>query len=277
MATQSDEAINWSVRLYQLLLWLYPVEHRRVYGPLMAQVFRDQCRATYQQTGAIGVLTMWLPLLGDLAITVIEERRQRILTMNTTIFSRFSGRFLMLGGVLFALSGISQLQPGSHYNFWGIYQLSISALIPGFLLIGCGLFGVYRRYQPRFNLLARLTLILMTSGAVGSGLGWVSMPIIGETGWAIFGISALIHFFSSILFGIVAMRRSLLPRWNFLPLFIGAVPLVFFAVVQAAGENRGFGVLWGDFVIIASIGLCWATLGYGIFKDRLSQSQSVTA
>jgi hypothetical protein len=36
-------------RLYRVLLWLYPVEHRRAYGELMVQHARDLKRAARSQ------------------------------------------------------------------------------------------------------------------------------------------------------------------------------------------------------------------------------------
>jgi hypothetical protein len=275
MIHESNAVINLSVRLYRLLLWLYPAAHRCEYGPLMTQVFRDQCRTAYRDTGAIGVVGMWLPLMGDLAITLVEEHRQKVLQMNTSIFARFCGHFFMLGGALLAFAGVSQLQPGSHYEFRGIYMVSFIAMIPGFVLVGCGLVGVYQRYQSRLNAFGRFALILVTAGAFGSGLGWFALPILGESGWAVLMISLPVYLVSGIAFGIAALVAKPLPRWNFLPIIAGAVPLAFFLFVRPGGEARG--VLWGDFAIIVTMGLCWFALGYGIFSDKLPETQSAPA
>ena len=37
--------LSVSQKLYQISLFAYPAEYRREYGPLMAQLFRDLCRA----------------------------------------------------------------------------------------------------------------------------------------------------------------------------------------------------------------------------------------
>ena len=63
-----------SERIYRVLLQAYPARFREVYGPPMAQVFRDCCREAERRAGAAGVARLWLGILGDLAITAIAER-----------------------------------------------------------------------------------------------------------------------------------------------------------------------------------------------------------
>ncbi len=62
-----------SPKLYQILLVAYPAEHRREYGPLMAQLFRDLCRDTYQRSGLLGLVGVWIPTLWDLVKTAASE------------------------------------------------------------------------------------------------------------------------------------------------------------------------------------------------------------
>ena len=63
-----------SDRLYRLLLMVYPVEFRQSYGPKMAQVFRDCCRAAHRQHGTMGVLHLWILTLYDLATNALAEQ-----------------------------------------------------------------------------------------------------------------------------------------------------------------------------------------------------------
>jgi len=67
------KALSLSDKLYRRLLAIYPAEHRREYGPLMAQLFRDQCRDAYGQEKTVGVVKLWLRVLGDLGATVGSE------------------------------------------------------------------------------------------------------------------------------------------------------------------------------------------------------------
>ena len=60
-------------RLYRILLFAYPVTHRREYGPLMAQLFRDLCRDFYRQKGFVGLVQFWSYVLTDTAVTATVE------------------------------------------------------------------------------------------------------------------------------------------------------------------------------------------------------------
>ncbi len=55
------------VRLYALLLVVYPTQFRPDGGPEMAQAFRDCCRDTSQRRGASGLLAGGLATLIDLS------------------------------------------------------------------------------------------------------------------------------------------------------------------------------------------------------------------
>ncbi|MDY0019311.1 MAG: hypothetical protein RBT47_04840, partial [Anaerolineae bacterium] len=71
MATPTS--IRHAVGLYSALLWLYPRDHRREYGSLMVQLFRDQCEEAYARRGIWGLLPVWLRTLWDLCVTVFQE------------------------------------------------------------------------------------------------------------------------------------------------------------------------------------------------------------
>jgi hypothetical protein len=53
---EPEALIAFSTRLYRLLLTLYPQAHRREYGPLMVQAFRDLCRDAQRSGGDLAVL-----------------------------------------------------------------------------------------------------------------------------------------------------------------------------------------------------------------------------
>ena len=62
-----------SERLYRALLWIYPKEHRREYGELMVQLFRDRMR--YDGGGFRGAI-IWMQMIFDLAPSAFEEYRR---------------------------------------------------------------------------------------------------------------------------------------------------------------------------------------------------------
>jgi hypothetical protein len=68
--------MHFSTRLYRLLLRLYPAQHRREYGDLMVQAFRDLAREAYGQRGLIGLLLLWPGLLVDTFRAAYNEHRR---------------------------------------------------------------------------------------------------------------------------------------------------------------------------------------------------------
>ena len=63
--------MSLSQKLFDLMLVAYPREFRREYGPQMAQVFRDCCRARAHGTRA--GLDLWLRTLIDLLVSAPRE------------------------------------------------------------------------------------------------------------------------------------------------------------------------------------------------------------
>ncbi|MBN1641208.1 MAG: hypothetical protein JXA09_08230 [Anaerolineae bacterium] len=66
--------LSLSVKLYRLLLVLYPAAHRRAYGAPMAQLFRDACRDTLREKGTRGLAVLWIRMLGDAIASAAVER-----------------------------------------------------------------------------------------------------------------------------------------------------------------------------------------------------------
>lgn len=87
--------LNFSLRLYRLLLRAYPADFRQEYGAVMAQLFRDGLRDAGQQ-GAVAAGVFWLHALFDLIGNAIGER------MSTFRLSLPGERFLHILGILVA-------------------------------------------------------------------------------------------------------------------------------------------------------------------------------
>jgi hypothetical protein len=68
-------------RIYKLLLFAYPAEFRREYGEPMAQLFRDETRATLRNSGAAGLVRFLLFTLVDLSKTILIEHLEAIANM----------------------------------------------------------------------------------------------------------------------------------------------------------------------------------------------------
>ena len=71
--TSPKSAFLLAERLYRILLSVYPAAHRREYGPLMVQLFRDLSRASYHQKGFRGLVRLWSHILADTAVAATVE------------------------------------------------------------------------------------------------------------------------------------------------------------------------------------------------------------
>jgi uncharacterized protein involved in exopolysaccharide biosynthesis len=69
----SNRALAISQKIYGRLLSAYPKAHRKEYGPAMAQLFRDQCRDSWDESRGWGMAKLWLHVLPDLINTSIIE------------------------------------------------------------------------------------------------------------------------------------------------------------------------------------------------------------
>ena len=63
----------FSERVYRWLLVVYPREHRREYGELMAQLFRDRMR---RDGGGFGGLLVWMQMIFDLVGAAFKEHKE---------------------------------------------------------------------------------------------------------------------------------------------------------------------------------------------------------
>ena len=265
MTKQIPGIVTFSDSLYRLLLWLYPAEHRREYGPLMAQVFRDQCRAAFMCDGAWGVLWVWFPLVVDLAVSLIEEHRRKGFSMSKESFARFSGPLLMLGGLAWVLSSYSQFQPGSHYSYRGIYQLSIAMISPGFLLTGAGLIGLQVRYGAQLGRVGQVTLVAAALGSVLAAISTLLMTFVNDKWWNGAMVGFMLQSASLLIFGIASLRSTVMGIRSRLLLVIGIIGLLpMTGLIEA--ETGGF--TWRTFIIMLVMGLSWIVVGYGVRADQ---------
>lgn len=73
---RTPQIVDFSVRLYRLLLVAYPASFRAEYGEAMAQLFRDMAGEASRRRGLLGLAALWLRTLADLTSSVIRQRRE---------------------------------------------------------------------------------------------------------------------------------------------------------------------------------------------------------
>jgi hypothetical protein len=68
-----NKSLRRALRIYEVLLRLYPQPYRREYGPMMAQLFRDQCRDACR-LGSHDAAGLWFRTLADVFRSAFREQ-----------------------------------------------------------------------------------------------------------------------------------------------------------------------------------------------------------
>lgn len=71
-------SVEFSVRMYEALIRLYPTSFRREYGSELSLLFREQIADARGKRRAVALIVAWLRVLNDLAWTVPDEQFQEI-------------------------------------------------------------------------------------------------------------------------------------------------------------------------------------------------------
>jgi hypothetical protein len=251
--------VCFSEALYGALLHLYPRAFRQEFDAPMRRVFRDCCRQAQAERGVVGLLSLWVRVMGDLAVTALQERMSQEDNMSRSNFVRAAGAVALLGGLLSFVSFVSHPS--------GLLR----AIVPG--SVACMLVGVVGLYALIIGRSGRLGtaglglvvtgLLLGFIGMAGSALGILSpnplAPIIntGEHAGLVFiGMGLL-------LWGIATVRLRALGRLSALPLVMSAIGLagIVFLVPDA------FAVL-EESIAPQLFALCWALLGYALLTSH---------
>lgn len=91
------------VRLYALLMWLYPASFRREYGEEMLRALRERVRDT---RGPDAMVWLWGWALGDLVVSALAERMRAEVPMDAKVWSRVAGAAAVLGGMIIFIPAI---------------------------------------------------------------------------------------------------------------------------------------------------------------------------
>jgi hypothetical protein len=168
---------------------------------------------------------------------------------------RLSGWALMLGGLATA-AGFAGGEGGA---FVGLFIVAP-------LFLGAGMFGTATGYRDEIGGLGKGALWAGVLGAAVA-LAGAAGQILGDNGYFVGTFVGLTMVFGALLvFGIVALRRKLLPWGNALPVYAGIwVPLI--ALLYVLSEALSLrqadlpdAVLVGIFISIGAAVLLWGYL-----------------
>ena len=274
---ESVHILRLSEALYRRVLHLYPADFRETYGVHMARTFRDCLRECYQRRGFGALLPLWAATLLDLLKTAAEEHMQRSIEMSKTLLSKIAGPTLMLGGLLWMLSGLHQFETIYWDEFGGfdlVYEIGGILFGAAILPLVIGLIGLHLTYKERVGSLGRLGLLAPYGGLAITlvALAYSLLNPAVDDWWYGFMMGLLLIMCGMILFGIDALRRSTFPRWNYAPLVAGAPFVLTFTVAGAVSLITGNALNipsgWYGFAAFVITGLGWMMTGYAVMTDE---------
>ena len=260
-------------RFYRALLRAYPEPFRVRFADEMVQLFSDQMRDAREADARSGVARTWFRILGDLAVTSIEEHTREDRPMAHSLaerpspLTRILGVLGILGGLLIVAAFVPWIPWGTLDNF----NLRLTAFNLGAIAI---VLATYRRQSadsPRLALVGAVPAVLANAWYLVMVLRVVSLP--GDPGPGDYGfwfdVVASAMWLGDAWFGFVLARIGGGSRVIALALGIGSV--------LAWGGLSRFGLVSGDagaifgplsLLGIGLNGLAWIALGIGLVRGR---------
>jgi hypothetical protein len=149
-----------SERVYQALLVAYPVDHRRMYGDPMVQLFRDQMR---RDGGGRRTILVWVVVGFDLLSSAFRERMETIMDTKNWKSRWWEATVVVLG--------VNSLVFGAMATANGYLDVALYVgWAPGVLLLT----GFALRNRQRL-----VATVMITLGAVGASLAfWVIYTVV---------------------------------------------------------------------------------------------------
>ena len=189
----------------------------------MLQVFRDCCLRAFRQNGNIGMLKLWALTLFDLVRSLFDEHLQKETFMTKSKFIKLSGWTLTVGSLAFV----------------SILGGSIAGSAISSILIAIGMLGLRVRYGEITGSLGKNVLL---AGIAGMALAYIAVPAFrdAEISFILPFAGPAVLLTGLTLFGLVALRRKPLSRWNALPFLAGIwYPAIYFPIFVYILMNKG--------------------------------------
>ena len=273
MANNSTDInlITFSVRVYQLLLNAYPAKFQQEYGLEMVQVFQDCCLRATRQGGKNGMIRLWAVTLFDLIQSVISEHAQKEIEMKKEMNPedvRMAGWALIWGAVAFVIGMflLSMRDP----DLWPISGILVIFL--SMPLLVAGLLAVRNRYGGKVGGFGKN--ILLIGAILGPLISLIGFFGNSDSSWIVAYSGPAVLYACLALFGIVALYKKPLPRWNAVPIIAGIcypILILFFILTSSTidWESSSSTPMFMAVTNIAFIiqGIALAALGYILKSD----------
>ena len=271
--------VAFSVRVYQALLVAYPTKFQQEYGSQMVQVFQDCCLRALRQGGTNGMLKLWAITLLDLVQSVITVHSQKEVQMKNEINPediRKTGISLMIGGITFVLALYTGFF-GDYTNNLNLWTVSFFLLIllgmPGLVV---GLLGVRNRYGEKAGGFGKTILLIGAILGSVTSISGVLLATSDRYGILVYAGPAVL-LAGLAVFGIVALYKKPLPRWNVVPLIAGFWYPLFIFIPMITSVKFGDPVMSIiNYVLLLIQGVALVALGY-ILKSNTPEEIAVPA
>jgi hypothetical protein len=175
------------------------------------------------------------------------------------------------------------IEPASADTFWDAFW--VFPVFLSFVPLLFALIGTRLRFHRAAGVPGRLGLVLSVAGCAGmigfvlaSILLGVMAPEVEQVYWPdyVMAVCFLSLMIGYIMFGVDALKYRLLPRWNLLPLLVGATVLFRIAPDWFSVRNYHPLQLAAYFLHFAITGACWVLLGMALLDQR-REPQPATA
>jgi hypothetical protein len=213
----------------------------------------------------------------DLLQSVISEHRQKEIEMKKEMRPediRMAGGTLIWGAVTFAMSLLLLLlgdRTGDLTN--PFYPLSGLLLFVSIPLLVVGLLGVRNRYGDKVggfgkNILLMGVVLGPLTTLIGLVGGLTHLFLTEDSNWFLVMIGPAVLLACLAVFGVMALYKKPLPRWNIVPVIAGGcypIVIVFIIVTSnAINWKENLGILA---IIVTLQGIALAALGYILKSD----------
>jgi hypothetical protein len=226
--------VAFSVRVYKMLLAAYPTRFQQEYGPHMVQVFRDCCLRTVRQGGRNGMARLWAVTLLDVVQSAVSEHARKEIEMKKEMKPEdvhMAGWALMIGTTVFVIALLAgYVADAFNADLWMLSRLLIPFLCMPLMLVG--MLALWSRYGEKVGGVAKnILLITAVLGTITSVAG-IFLAGVNES-WLLIYTGPAVLFTGLTLFGVAALYKKPLARWNSLPLLAGLwYPIFFFPQSQ---------------------------------------------
>ena len=207
------------------------------------------------------MVKLWAVTLLDLIQSMISEHAQKEIEMKKEMDPediRLAGGALMVGALLFVISLASGfLGDAINTDLWAVPSILIPLIIMP--LFAFGMLAMRNRYGEKVGGLGENFLLIgAVLGALTSITGLFTVRRVSDL-WFLIYTGPAVLFTGLALFGIVALYKKPLPRWNVAPVIAGiGYPAIFF--FSGIPESMSA-------ILIAIQGIALVALGYILKSD----------